>query len=144
MYETCLCHRFIDFFFAPTMSKKQGDQGYGEAFIPQFPDGDVAPPELDHSSFMTPQDEYHGVYLSFMLLGLGLLFPWNMVLSSADFFAFQFPDDKKLMFNFTIAYQVSYFFFFVFFLAIAWERMCGGILTSQVLFLPCIWSRRPT
>jgi hypothetical protein len=34
--------------------------------------------------FITPRDEYNSVYLSFLLLGAGFLFPWDAVINAGE------------------------------------------------------------
>eukprot|EP01006_Ploeotia_vitrea_P017716 TRINITY_DN48955_c0_g1_i1.p1 TRINITY_DN48955_c0_g1~~TRINITY_DN48955_c0_g1_i1.p1 ORF type:complete len:518 (+),score=293.41 TRINITY_DN48955_c0_g1_i1:115-1668(+) len=54
--------------------------------------------------FFTPEDRWKMAYSSFVLVGAGLLFPWNSVISAVDYWKIHFPDAPAL-FYFSISYQ---------------------------------------
>lgn len=79
-----------------------------ETFIPDYgseqANADAAEYERDERMFLTPADEYNRAYISFALLGAGVLLPWNSILSSIPYWTSQYGDPDMIQY-FSIAYQ---------------------------------------
>jgi equilibrative nucleoside transporter 1/2/3 len=54
--------------------------------------------------------QFNLAWLIFCLLGVGLLFPWNALLTAADYFATLYP---KFAFSFGV-YSLPHFLIFIF------------------------------
>jgi solute carrier family 29 (equilibrative nucleoside transporter), member 1/2/3 len=54
--------------------------------------------------FHTPADRLRLAWWSFVVCGIGLLFPWNITLSSVDFWKVIYPG-QEILFSFSVAYQ---------------------------------------
>jgi len=67
---------------------------------------------------MAPPDLWNLVYLSFVLMGAGFLFPWNAVITAVDFWALiYFPD---IIFYMTVAYMAPNLIGLIF--VVAWGQ----------------------
>ena len=53
-----------------------------------------------------PKDVCGGAWLMFLVMGVGLLFPWNAILQATDFFLSQFPC-SAIEFDLSVAYMAS-------------------------------------
>lgn len=64
----------------------------------------------EESSLISPderevQDHFKLVYCTFFLMGAGLLFPWNAVITADDLWKQYYPDDENLLLYFTGTYM---------------------------------------
>ena len=53
-----------------------------------------------------PPDTCRGAWIMFLIMGIGLLFPWNAILQATDFFLFQFPC-SDIEFDLSVGYMAS-------------------------------------
>ena len=53
-----------------------------------------------------PPDTCARAWIMFLVMGIGLLFPWNAILQAADFFEVQFPC-QPIEFDLSVAYMAS-------------------------------------
>ena len=53
-----------------------------------------------------PRDVCFGAWVMFLLMGVGLLFPWNAILQATDFFLTQFPC-SAIEFDLSVSYMAS-------------------------------------
>lgn len=53
-----------------------------------------------------PADKCGGAWIMFLVMGIGLLFPWNAILQATDFFLYQFPC-SAIEFDLSVGYMSS-------------------------------------
>jgi hypothetical protein len=53
-----------------------------------------------------PPDTCAGAWIMFLIMGIGLLFPWNAILQATDFFLYQFPC-SAIEFDLSVGYMSS-------------------------------------
>jgi len=54
-----------------------------------------------------PRDNYHAAWFIFMILGTGILLPWNAFINAGDFFLSLYPEFPSFMFFLALAYNYS-------------------------------------
>ena len=64
-----------------------------------------------------PVDKCRGAFIMFLIMGIGLLFPWNAILQATDFFLEHFPC-SPIEFDLSVAYMASVLITMIIILAI--------------------------
>jgi equilibrative nucleoside transporter 1/2/3 len=60
----------------------------------------------EHGLGTEPPDKCRGAWIMFLVMGIGLLFPWNAILQATDFFLYQFPC-SPIEFDLSVGYMSS-------------------------------------
>jgi len=55
--------------------------------------------------YTTLKMQFHGAYLIVLLLGVGLLFPWNAFISAPDYWQYIYGEDTNVLFWFSVIYN---------------------------------------
>jgi equilibrative nucleoside transporter 1/2/3 len=87
-----------------------------------------------------PEDKYNHIWYIFVLFGIGILLPWNAVLTALDFFIISYPNyNPAFVFGLTLnAPNFAFNFVTIFFAKYISQTL--RIVSSLVVIFACTWA----